>query len=202
MADGNDEGAVQRAVAEVTEVIDVFPAWHAQALLAGRREKLGLQRSDAALDEADTALAEDWLALMQAQRVDFTLGWRRLADAAEGDEAPLRALLREPSAADGWLARWRSRCAQDDAGRADAPDALEARHARAARMRRANPWIIARNHRVEEALAAASAEGDLGPFEALLEALRTPFDEVAAHARYAEPAPAEVTACYQTFCGT
>ena len=34
---------------------------------------------------------------------------------------------------------------------------------RAARMAQVNPWVIARNHRVEEALAAASADEDLGP---------------------------------------
>ena len=80
--------------------------------------------------------------------------------------------------------------------------ALAAGQARAQRMRRANPWLIARNHRVEEALAAASADGDIGPFDRLLAALRRPYDESADHARYAEPAPAEVTAAYQTFCGT
>jgi uncharacterized protein YdiU (UPF0061 family) len=69
-------------------------------------------------------------------------------------------------------------------------------------MRRVNPWLIPRNHRVEEALAAASDDGDLGPFDRLLEALRQPYDERADRAGYAEPAPAEVTACYQTFCGT
>ena len=61
---------------------------------------------------------------------------------------------------------------------------------------------IPRNHRVEEALAAASDDDDLGPFERLLAALRRPYDESAAHARYAEPAAAEVTARYRTFCGT
>jgi uncharacterized protein YdiU (UPF0061 family) len=69
-------------------------------------------------------------------------------------------------------------------------------------MRRVNPWIIARNHRVEEALAAASDREDLAPFEQLLAALRRPFDETPGNARYAEPAPAEVTACYRTYCGT
>ena len=44
-------------------------------------------------------------------------------------------------------------------------------------MRRVNPYVIARNHRVEEALAAASDEGDLAPFERLLDALRRPYDE-------------------------
>ena len=69
-------------------------------------------------------------------------------------------------------------------------------------MRRVNPVVIARNHRVEEALSAASDEGDLAPFERLLDAVRRPFDEVPELAPYAEPAPPAVTACYRTFCGT
>jgi uncharacterized protein YdiU (UPF0061 family) len=69
-------------------------------------------------------------------------------------------------------------------------------------MRAASPWLIPRNHRVEEALAAATNDADLAPFERLLAALRRPFDEVPELAPYAEPAPAAVTAGYQTFCGT
>ena len=185
------------AVARAMEVIEAFPAWFAQALLAGHRDKLGLGARDwpdAQRDEADAALADDWLGLMQAHRVDFTLGWRRLADAAQGDEERLADLfpLAAQPALQAWLARWRTRWAGDAQAVAE----------RVAGMRRASPWIIPRNHRVEEALAAASDEGDLQPFEHLLEALRHPFDEDPARARYAEPAPAEVTACYRTFCGT
>ena len=82
--------------------------------------------------------------------------------------------------------------------------AAEARPAaqRAQAMRQVNPRIIARNHRVEEALEAASSEGDLGPFEALLQAIRRPFDEDPALAPWAEPAPASYTERYRTFCGT
>jgi uncharacterized protein YdiU (UPF0061 family) len=69
-------------------------------------------------------------------------------------------------------------------------------------MRRVNPRVIPRNHRVEEALAAASEEGDLAPFERLLDALRRPYDESGAPDLYVEPAPAAVTARYRTFCGT
>ena len=69
-------------------------------------------------------------------------------------------------------------------------------------MRRVNPLVIARNHRVEEALAAASNEGDLAPFERLLDAIRRPYDEAPELAPYAEPAPASVTERYRTFCGT
>jgi uncharacterized protein YdiU (UPF0061 family) len=69
-------------------------------------------------------------------------------------------------------------------------------------MRRASPFVVPRNHRVEEALAAASSDEDLAPFEALLAAVRRPYEEAPELARFGEPAPAAVTACYQTFCGT
>ena len=194
MVDGDDEAAVQQAVAQVTEVINAFPALYASALLKGQRAKLGLQTS--ADDAGDTALAADWLTLLQDNTVDFTLAWRRLCDAAASDANPLRALFAQPGAVNPWLHRWQLRCTQEDQA-GDQPAA-----ARATRMRAVNPWIIARNHRVEEALAAASENGDLLPFKSLLAALQQPWSEATELARYAEPAPAQVTAGYQTFCGT
>jgi len=194
----------EKAMAEAMRVIDAFPAAYRRHLLAGQRAKLGLQRVDGADDGDDARLADDWLALLHAGHVDFTLAWRRLAEAAGGDDAPLRSLFASSGAAadasDAWLERWRERCAREGEG-APAPSA-GADEARAARMRRVNPWIIPRNHRVEEALAAASDGGDLGPFDRLLAALRRPFEESADNASYAEPAAADVTASYQTFCGT
>ena len=196
MAESEGEAVIQRAVAQATAVIDAFPGLYAAALLRGQRGKLGLFAASAAEDVQDTALVDDWLALLLAQSVDFTLGWRRLADAAEGRDAPLRDLFADRAALDAWLARWRERCTRDDA--AGGPGAAE----RAARMRRASPWLIPRNHRVEDALAAAMNDDDLVPFERLLAALREPFDERPEHALYAEPAAAESQAGYQTFCGT
>jgi uncharacterized protein YdiU (UPF0061 family) len=187
------EPAVAKAVAEATEVLNTFPALYQGFLLRGQRAKLGLEDGTGATDTADTELVNEWLGLLQAQAVDFTLAWRRLADAAAGNEAPLLALFSEPQALQSWLARWRARCESEGA----TPPAT-----RAERMRKVNPWIIPRNHRVEEALAAASDHADIAPFERLLSALREPFDERPEHAPYAEPAPAAVTACYQTFCGT
>ena len=200
MAPAGDEAAMQRAVEQAVEVIDAFPNWYSAALRKGQRAKLGLYAGKAADpagdDNADGALADDWLALLHAQAVDFTLAWRRLADAAEGNVAALRGLFVEPDALQGWLERWREHCAQDEA--AGGPPGAE----RAARMRGTSPWIIARNQRVEEALAAASADNNLVPFERLLAALRRPYEESPDLAYYAEPAAADVTARYQTFCGT
>ena len=55
-------------------------------------------------------------------------------------------------------------------------------------MDRVNPVYIPRNHHVEEALAAAT-DGDLGPFERLLDVLAHPFDERPGLEPYAAPAP-------------
>jgi len=65
-----------------------------------------------------------------------------------------------------------------------------------------SPWLIPRNHRVEQALAAASEHADLTLFSQLLAALRQPWADDPALAHFAAPAPAQVTAAYQTFCGT
>ena len=190
----------EQAVTMASDVIDAFPGDYRAHLLRGRRIKLGLRPDEAQDDEADTALIDDWLALLHAERVDFTLAWRRLADAAAGDEAPLRALFADVRAPDAWLARWRARCASESDNQTLGP--THSGFERAKRMRSVNPIIIARNHRVEEALTAASEHGDLVPFERLLDAIEHPYDEVAERAAYVDPAPAAVTACYRTFCGT
>jgi uncharacterized protein YdiU (UPF0061 family) len=67
-------------------------------------------------------------------------------------------------------------------------------------MRRANPLVIPRNHRVEEALAAAVG-GDLSVLHGLLDALRNPFEEFPENEPYLD-APPPGGQPYRTFCGT
>jgi uncharacterized protein YdiU (UPF0061 family) len=183
-------------VAQVSEVIDVFPSWYDAALLSGQRVKLGILDATPADDIDDTLLVQDWLVMLQSQAVDFTLAWRHLAAAAEGHDALLRELFVTPAALDAWLTRWRERCIRDEA------TVRSGTVERVVRMRLASPWIIPRNQRVEQALAAASDDGDLAPFKRLLAALREPFSQAAELAPYAMPAPVELSAGYQTFCGT
>ena len=111
LSDDPDQGAAQ-----ATQVIDAFPVMYRSQLLRGQRAKLGLSGADTPEGSADAALADDWLALLRDARVDFTLAWRRLADAAAGNEAPLRALFADARALEVWLLRWRERCARDDMG--------------------------------------------------------------------------------------
>lgn len=181
----DDDG--ERALTAATEVLDAFPERHAAAWLSVMRAKLGLA-ADGADDAADRALADDFLSLLQRERVDFTNAFRALYDQAGGkpETSPLLSPLPDFAA---WRQRWQAR----QPGR---PDELRAA------MRRANPCYIPRNHQVEAALEAAVDRGDLAPFERLLAVVEQPFDARAADAAYAEPAPPEVTAAYQTFCGT
>ena len=191
----------EQGIAIATEALAAFLPTFRQHLLRGQRAKLGLRsshRGEPGDDIADAALADDWLALLHAEKVDFTLGWRRLADAAAGDEALLRALFADARAPDAWLARWRARCAIETGHGGPVTADVE----RGKAMRAVSPFVIARNHRVEEALAAASEHDDLAPFERLLDALRQPYAETPGLAPFAEPAPAAVTEHYQTFCGT
>lgn len=181
----------ERAVARATEAVTAFAAAYDQALRAGQRAKLGL-RSER---PEDARLIDDWLALLAQRRADFTRAHRALAAAAAGDDAPLRAEVGTGADLEAWLARWRARCAQDDDGAADAA-------ARAVALRRTNPGVVPRNHRVEEALAAATNDGDLAPFRRLLAAVTRPFDDDPALEPYAQPAPAEFSQRYMTFCGT
>ncbi len=186
-----DDAASGRAVEKATAVLDEFTPCYEAAWLTGARAKLGL--ANTAIDHAaDSSLAQDWLELMEQHAVDFTLGWRRLADAAGGDPELLVALFPSADALQPWLDRWRYRLAQQ----------RTAEDATAEAMRAVNPIYIPRNHLVEEALAAASDHADLTLFERLLDVLAHPYQERVGLEEYAQPAPREFTAGYKTFCGT
>jgi serine/tyrosine/threonine adenylyltransferase len=184
LLDDDEEVAVREATDRLERFPEHFESAHARVL----RAKLGLSREE----PDDRVLAHDLLERMAASAVDFTVCFRRLCACAEdpaADEA-LASLFAEPGAFREWAERWRARMVSETVSPAD----------RAAAMRRANPAFIPRNHRVEEALAAAHHE-DFAPFEALSRALARPYDDQPELAHLAEP-PAVPNEDYRTFCGT
>ncbi len=190
-----------RAISLAKEVLESFPETYRHNWMEIMCAKLGLRGGKDQDLLADTALLDEWLALLHTDKVDYTLAWRRLADAAEGRLSELRELFSEQKALDAWLAKWQTRCAEVDR-RSVSMNGIDAAQRRGHAMREVNPWLIPRNHHVEEALAAASDEHDLDPFEELLVALQRPYDEDLKLAKFAEPADASFTAGYRTFCGT
>jgi uncharacterized protein YdiU (UPF0061 family) len=184
-----EAGSEEAAVAAASKALAAFEPQFVAARSAGLRRKLGL----AAEREGDSALAEDLLQRMAANRADFTLTFRRLCDAAAGSEGDVgvRTLFADPGAYDGWAAGWRLRLKEEPA------DGQEL----AAAMRGVNPAVIPRNHVVEAALDAASRLQDFQPFGELLDAVSRPYEERPGLERYAMPARPE-ECVLQTFCGT
>ena len=178
-----------RARALAIESIEAFPARFEAAHLSCLRRKLGLftQQPD------DLSLANDLFDRMARSKADFTLTFRRLCDAAAGSEgdAAVRALFAEPGDFDEWAIKWRARLSQEKAS------ASERRSA----MRSVNPLFIARNHLVEEVIAAAVDRLDFALFEQLLTVLAKPFEDQPQLARYADP-PRPDQVVHATFCGT
>jgi serine/tyrosine/threonine adenylyltransferase len=177
------------AVKEAQEAIDAFATGFETAYTAGLSRKLGLfqTRPD------DLSLAKDLLERMASNRVDFTLLFRRLCDAAvssQGD-AGVRGLFADPNFFDDWAVKWRHRLAEEGGGAEE----------RRAAMRAANPAFIPRNHLVEEAISAAVNVGDFQPFESLLTVLSMPYEDQPAFGRYVDP-PRPNQIVHQTFCGT
>ena len=147
----------------------------------------------AAEEPDDRALADDFLQLLQREKVDFTLAFRLPSDAITGPDAALHDLFgRERPALSDWLARWRQRMAREGRTLQDC----------AATAWSVNPFVIPRNHQVEAALSSAVDEADLGPFERLLAVLGRPYETVESARPFTLPASPEVAAAHRTFCGT
>jgi serine/tyrosine/threonine adenylyltransferase len=174
LIDGNTDVAVETA----TDALSSFAERYEGYWTRGMAAKLGL-------DAPDRPLIQDLLALLHAQRVDFTQFFRALSSHLRG--RPARSLFTEPEAFDAWTGRWQSLLPSD-------------RNAVATAMDRVNPIYIPRNHRVEEALTAAT-DGDIAPFCRLIDVVARPFIQRPGLEHYAEPAP---TSCgpYVTYCGT
>jgi uncharacterized protein YdiU (UPF0061 family) len=172
----------KQAVDVANEILRTYPTHFGSKWFAGVRGKLGLFTEE----EGDGELAEELLDIMQAHGADFTNTFRDLS----GDSM-MDAALAARAEFLAWRARWQERVARQ-------PQSFDEVRAL---MRRSNPAFIPRNHKVEEALAAATERGDLAVLEKLLSVLTHPFD-------YGRDLPEFSNAAamgderYVTYCGT
>ena len=170
---GNDDAAV----AEATRIVHGFPVLYQAEWLRVFGAKLGIAQPR----PEDRELIEHLLSLMAAERADFTRVFAGLSDGTARDE------FIDREAWDRWSRDWQGRIGGDEQA--------------AQVMARANPRRIPRNHRIEQAIAAARDEGDFTLFHRLDAALRQPFqdrpdwDDLAV-------APAADEIVQRTFCGT
>ena len=183
LIDENQESSIAAANA----ALEAFPKAFEMAWLDEMRTKLGLKEAR----EGDADLVQRLLDTMHAGGADFTLTFRLMSEAAQADADNLFALFSEHDALEGWLADWRTRL--DAEGRD--------REVVAADMRAANPALIPRNHRVEQAIRAAEDHADFSVFDRLRVAWARPYAPASDDDDLARPATPEERVT-TTFCGT
>ena len=172
-----------KAIEQAQFILGEFAEKFTTAYQSGLRSKIGLFTAR----DGDEALVQDLLDAMAKNQADFTLTFRRLADA---DDDSVRAQFTDPTAFDEWATRWRQRLADEPQSAAE----------RQAAMRAVNPAFIPRNHRVEAVIQAA-VNNDYAPFEELLTVLSKPYEDQPEFAAYADP-PLPDQRVFRTFCGT
>ena len=163
------------------QAIEPYRTTLAQALKSRMGAKFGLrgQRPE------DEALIDALLRLMAAERTDYSILFRRLAQFSTDAGAvndPVRDLFIDRPAFDAWAARYAERLRAEvgastgtGTGTGTGTNA-NADTERAARMNAVNPKFVLRNHLAQAAIAAAEG-GDFSEIERLMKALSRPYDE-------------------------
>lgn len=145
---------------------------HYMALMG---KKLGLVTTQ----PTDRALIGQWLALLQQQKQDYTLSFRRLADFSDDSTgSSIRDHMLDLDAFDQWAELYRARLAQESATTA----------ARKIQMNSVNPMYILRNYLAQQAIVAAE-QGDTAPLHELMEVLQQPYQLQPGKESFAAPPP-------------
>jgi protein adenylyltransferase len=159
----------EQALAALESYKTVFP----QALEARMRNKLGLDEVQA----DDRELIESTFKLLAANKVDYTIFWRRLCGfTPQSGHEPVRDLFFDRESFNAWAQQYSERVAVVDQA------------ARANLMLKSNPRFVLRNHLGEEAIRAAKLK-DFSGVNTLLGLLQAPFDEHPGHDSFADFPP-------------
>lgn len=152
-----------------------------RAWLQGMRSKLGIFNEMA----EDKELVENLLNIMEDNKLDYTNTFRALTIGKfESISIFDKQEFKE------WHKRWINRLDNQKESREQSQEL----------MKKTNPSIIPRNHRVEEALKAAVEKGDYSFMERLLNVLKDPFEYSEEQDKYTTVL--ESSKPYRTFCGT
>ena len=155
--------------------LETFKAHYEQAFAKAMANKLGFANAD----ENQRPVIEEALKLLAADKVDFTIFWRRLsywATRRDLADASVIDLFINREAATNWLASYAALLDTTP----DAPGA--------ALMLQTNPKYILRNHLGELTIQAAKRK-DFSVLQALQSVLETPYEEHPEHDAFAQFAP-------------
>ncbi|MBD1109541.1 YdiU family protein [Pelagibacterales bacterium SAG-MED50] len=175
MIDKNEDAAIKIA----TETIDNFQNIYENKWLNMMRDKLGLFGKD----KNDLKLINDLLHWMESNQADYTNTFCHLMNINSNNESKYK-----DTNFINWFKQWENRVLINN-GSIEKSINL---------MKKNNPTVIPRNHKVEEALEAAN-NNDLSLTNKLLSILNKPYDNQNDIENYQSPSNNNK---YQTFCGT
>jgi uncharacterized protein YdiU (UPF0061 family) len=175
LIDKNEDKAIQLA----TEIIDNFQNIYEEKWLNMMRDKLGLFGKS----KDDKKLIDDLLTWMEKNKADYTNTFCYLMNIKIANNS-----LYNDKDFINWSNEWQNRISINDNSK---EKSLEL-------MKKTNPVIIPRNHKVEEALKAAN-ENNLEVMNKMLSKFDNPYNEQKDIEDYQLPS---LDDNYQTFCGT
>ena len=175
LIDKNEDAAIKIA----TETIDNFQNIYENKWLNMMRDKLGLFGKD----KDDLKLINDLLHWMESNQADYTNTFMHLMNINSNNNS-----IYKDTNFINWFKQWESRVLINNGSKEKSINL----------MKKNNPIIIPRNHKVEEALEAAN-NNDLNLINKLLSILNKPYDNQNDIDDYQSPSS---NSEYQTFCGT
>jgi uncharacterized protein YdiU (UPF0061 family) len=176
LIDKNEETSVKIA----TDLIDNFQNIYEEKWLNMMRDKLGLFGEDI----SDKKLINDLFNWMEKNKVDYTNTFCHLMGVKINDNEYKNDNFLE------WSNEWKKRSGLNNSSKEKQIEL----------MKKTNPIVIPRNHKVEEALTEAD-KGNLEKINKLIAILKNPYGDQKDIEEYQAPAPIS-NKKYQTFCGT
>ena len=176
LIDDDEDKAIKRA----TELIETFGKKYEEKWLNMMRSKLGLLGED----NKDKFLIVDLLTWMHQNKVDYTNTFCHLMNLKDYDDD-----LYKDDNFQKWKKNWLERLKLNN----------NTQENYIKLMRSVNPLVIPRNHKIENALKKAN-DGNLEPFNELLEILKAPYNLQENISDYLKMDTSLKD--YKTFCGT
>jgi uncharacterized protein YdiU (UPF0061 family) len=167
-----------KAIEIANDEIFKFSSLYEEKWLSMMRDKLGLINHN----DDDKSLILDLLNWMHNNEADYTNTFRELSAL----EIPKSDLYTKSAQFTKWFNNWQKRITNHKESKKI--------------MQNTNPSVVPRNHKVEQALNAAT-EMNLKPLNELLNAIKEPYSDKKTQASFRLP-PKPSERVYQTFCGT
>ena len=149
--------------------------------ISGMRKKLGIFNEE----KEDDELIKLILNIMEENEGDYTNTFRILTT---GNIDELEFNNKEEFK--NWYDKWQERLSRQNKSKEEIRELMESN----------NPYVIPRNHRVEEALEAAN-NNDYSVMDSLLKVISNPYDYSKVQEEYTK-VHKEFSCGYKTYCGT